>query len=206
MDYKILLGTIVIVLLLSLSMVQAQDGEINDQSSSDQEGGFVDGGQSPEASVEPTQTQQQMRQIRVYFDGISDMSHTQKEELYREKFGISAGVDVRPTSVEQFAAEADQDPDAVDTAATVTRIVPVPSREPIASNLLKMDKGFVKRLADKSAVDESFRENVQIQMETYKQDLENRDQIRITFNRENVKQLFQKRISLSQFISQIWPF
>ncbi|MBU0530478.1 MAG: hypothetical protein KKC05_02290 [Nanoarchaeota archaeon] len=133
------------------------------------------------------------------------LTSVQKEKLYRERLNIAADIPVAGASVERFIEQNASD-DAIVTHVTIvsTLVKPV-ARELISNDLFGMNKGFVRKLAEK-ATNMQYKNMIQQRIEAYQTDLENKDKIKPHFDKTRVRSLFKKQMDIKTFISQIWNF
>ncbi|MFH1978522.1 MAG: hypothetical protein ABIJ92_04310 [Candidatus Aenigmatarchaeota archaeon] len=173
MNYKLTLMIIGILLVLSMSLVQAS-------------GRFA------------------LVDIRSS-DVIKHQATTsaQKESIYRDTLGIEEAVPVSAGSVEAFVVQKASDSATVEKAATITKMVKSLYRERIANDLLAMDASFVRKFAVE-AENEAIKPELVARVESYKNDLENKAQIRVQIEKNDVKELFQKKITMNQLIQRLW--
>jgi len=191
MNYKLTcLG--IMVILLFVSIVTAQSGQSN-------AGTHIKGYEKP-IIIGYQDNNESGIQISPPSQSATPM---EKESYYRQQLDIGAGIPISSSSVDAFVSESAIEPESVAEAVVVSKLVQPVGREKITTDILSMNKQFVKRFAVK-AKEESTKQEIQQQVESYNQDLENRNRIQIQIDMNQVKDLFDKKITIESFLSSIW--
>lgn len=133
---------------------------------------------------------------------LQEFTTIQKENLYRDRFEIGE-IPVRIESIERFVQIHNKDMENADKVVIISRVVKPISRELISNDLMRMNRLFIKRFADK-LVNESINDTLHQRIESYKQHLEEKRPIRLIINKFHIRELFLKKIDRKSFINQLW--
>ena len=137
----------------------------------------------------------------IRLSDLSEFNSIQKESLYRDRFDIR-DIPVRVESIERFIQIHNKDMENADKVVIISRVVKPISRELISNDLMRMNRLFIKRFADK-LVNESINDTLHQRIESYKQHLEEKKSIRLNINKFHIRELFLKKIERKTFNSQI---
>lgn len=133
---------------------------------------------------------------------LQEFTTIQKENLYRDRFEIRE-IPIRIESIERFIQIHNKDMENADKVVIISRVVKPISRELISNDLMRMNRLFIKKFADK-LVNESTNDTLHQRIESYKQHLEEKKSIRLNINKFHIRELFLKKIDRKSFINQLW--
>ncbi len=145
--------------------------------------------------------------VSVYTDrGLESLSTPEeKQEFYRSALNISGKVSVEASSAESLVERGIRNPENLRNIVSVAMKLPEEGQKEKAVNvLIRMNEAFVKRFSEKFLERPELRGRLKEQIKNYIRSLSRKERIKKEISRENIKLLFEKKITAEELVRRVW--